>query len=162
MPQGTGNASGNNTEQRQVVDFNQVRAQRLEEKRRKTERILFKHLLSVYSVIGDSQMCPIELIDVSESGCAFQVPYDPSRPWPTDAQEIPLRLYFSQDTFLELHVKIQNATPSIENNMRYMRFGCAIDSDTAAYATYAQFVRFLKMYSEQAHKDNGSVSIFYL
>src|SRR5262245_60325878 len=99
MPQGTGNASGSTptNDNKHVVDFNEVRAQRLEEKRRKTERIFFKNLLSVYTVTGDSNMMPIELIDISETGCGFQIPYDAKNIWPTDSGTFPLRLYFSQD-----------------------------------------------------------------
>ena len=145
-----------------IVDFNEVRAQKLEEKRRKTERIFFKHLLAVYSVAGNASMFPIELIDVSEEGCSFQVPFNPDKPWPNDANEVPLRLYFSQDTYLEVRVQIQNSRPSIENNARYTRFGCTVDKDTAAYSAYQQFVRFLKLYSEHAHKDKGDVTVFYL
>jgi hypothetical protein len=159
----THGAGGNgNATQKHVIDFTEVRAQKLEEKRRKTERIFFKHLLSVYSVVGDSNMCPIELIDVSEDGCSFQVPYDPTRPWPADSKDVPLRLYFSQDTYLEIRCRIQNSRPSIENNTRYVRYGCAIDTSTAAHAAYSQFVRFLRAYSENAHRDKGDVTVFYL
>jgi hypothetical protein len=146
----------------QVVDFNQARAQKLEEKRRKTERIFFKHLLSVYSVVGDREMMPIEFLDLSEQGCSFQIPYDPANPWPKDANDVPLRIYFSQDTFLEIRVKIQNSRPSIEGNRRYVRYGCAIDTSVSSYEAYAQFVRFLKTYSEHAHKDRGDLTVFYI
>jgi hypothetical protein len=148
--------------QERVVDFNEVRAQRLEEKRRKTERIFFKSLLSVYSVVGEHAMRPIELIDVSEDGCSFQIPFDPDRPWPNDMSEIPLRMYFSQDTYLEICVKIQNSRPCIESGARYVRFGCAVDATMKSYPAYQQFVKFLKLYSEHAHKDMGDVTIFYL
>ncbi|MFL5812197.1 MAG: PilZ domain-containing protein [Bdellovibrionia bacterium] len=167
MPQGSGNfgkrsnQSGDNGTPR-VVDFNQVRTQKLEEKRRTTERIFFKHLLNVYSVVNTDQMMPIEFIDVSDDGCSFQVPYDPEKPWPTTTSDIPLRVYFSQDTYLEIRVTVQNSRPSIENNRRYVRYGCTVDTTTASYAAYQQFVRFLKLYSEHAHKDMGDVSIFYL
>ncbi|MCM2324735.1 MAG: hypothetical protein NDJ90_15860 [Oligoflexia bacterium] len=107
-------------------------------------------------------MCPIEFIDVSETGCSFQVPFDPDRPWPTEAKEIPIRIYFSQDTFLEIRVKIQNANPSIENNRRYVRFGCSIDQSVSSYQAYLQFVKFLRMYAEHSHKDTGDVNVFYL
>jgi hypothetical protein len=147
----------------QVVDFGQIRAQKLEEKRRTTERIFFKQLLSVYSVIGHSSMCPIEFIDMSEEGCSFQIPYDAENPWPKDATaEMPIRIYFSQDTYLEIRVRIQNSRPSIENNRRYVRFGCAVEKSTQSYQAYQQFVRFLRTYSEHAHKDMGDVSVFYL
>lgn len=167
MPQWNGNGSGsardNQTGSDQVVDFGQVRAQKLEEKRRTTERIFFKQLLSVYSVIGQSSMRPIEFIDMSEEGCSFQIPYDAENPWPKDATvDLPVRIYFSQDTYLEIRVRIQNSRPSIENNARYVRFGCTVEKSTQSYAAYQQFVRFMRTYSEHAHKDLGDVSVFYI
>src|SRR6185312_12482965 len=100
--------SGTTTTERQVVDFNQMRAQKLEEKRRKTERIFFKSLLSVYTVLGDGKrMVPIEIIDISEEGCSFQVPHK-SKEETLTTTELPLRLYFSQDTYLEVTAKIAN------------------------------------------------------
>lgn len=165
MRQRIGNANGSGTgagTEHEVVDFNEIRAQKMEEKRRKTERIFFHQLLSVYSVVANGTMFPIELVDVSEDGCSFQVPFDPNKPWPTTTDEIPLRFYFSQDTYLEVRVKIQNSRPAIENNARYTRFGCTVDQSMSAYPAYQQFVRFLKLYSEHAHKDRGDVSVFYL
>lgn len=147
----------------QVVDFQQVREQRLEEKRRKAERIFFKSLLSVYCIVGQHKMRPIELIDVSEDGCSFQVPFDARDPWPgSEQEELPIRMYFSQDTYIPLHLRIVNRKHSIENGQRYFRFGCQVDRDTSSYAAYEQFVRFLKLYSEAAHKDMGDVTVFYL
>jgi hypothetical protein len=163
MPQGTGNSGGNEqTGIRQVVDFTQAREARMEEKRRKAERIFFKNLLSVYCVVGNHQMRPIELIEVSEDGCSFQVPFDPKDPWPNRDDELPIRFYFSQDTYIPLNLKIENSRPSIENGTRYVRFGCSVDKSLSSYAAFEQFVRFLKLYSEHAHKDMGDVSVFYL
>ena len=159
---GSGEVTGSTTTGSHVIDFNEARAQRLEEKRKNTERILFRHLLSVYSVVGDSTMCPIEVIDISEEGCSFQVPFNPTKPWPTDMSEIPLRLYFSQDTYLEIRVIIQNSRPSIENGARFTRFGCVVDKSVQSYQAYQQFVRFMKLYSEHSHKDTGNVTVFYL
>jgi hypothetical protein len=164
-PQGPGNPNSNSNlvpVDKHVVDFNEARAQKLEEKRRKTERIFFKQLLGVYSVVGTHTMCPIELVDVSEDGCSFQIPFNPEKPWPKDLAEIPIRVYFSQDSYLEVIVQIQNARPSIENGTRYTRFGCTVDKTIAAYPAYQQFVRFLKLYSEHSHKDMGDVSVFYI
>jgi hypothetical protein len=168
MPQGSGNNNDGSgvsvgvSDEKRVIDFNEVRAQKLDEKRRTTERIFFKHLLNVYSVLGHTTMFPIEFIDISEDGCSFQIPYDTEKPWPTDTTELPLRIYFSQDTYLEIRVNILNSRPSIENNRRYVRYGCKIDNATASYAAYQQFVKFLRSYSEHAHKDLGDVSVFYL
>src|SRR4051812_7959157 len=112
------------TEKEQVVDFNKVRERRLEEKRRSTERIFFKDLLSVYSVTGNTEMRPVELIEVSEDGCAFQIPYSTEGTWPNDGDHLPLRLYFSRDMYLEIFVRIQNSRHSIAKEARYLRFGC--------------------------------------
>jgi hypothetical protein len=107
-------------------------------------------------------MRPIELIEVSDDGCSFQVPFDPNSPWPTDLKELPIRLYFSQDTYVSVMLKIQNSKPSIDNGVRYTRYGCAIDKTVSSYPAYSGFVNFLKLYSEHAHKDMGDVSVFYL
>lgn len=177
MPHGTGksgkgsgfNGSGTvvektgTTEKRHVIDFNEARAQKLEEKRRKTERIFFQHLLSVYTVMENGrQMAAIEIIDISEDGVAFQVPFKAEKQWPASSGDIPLRLYFSQDTYLEVIARVVNSRPSIENGNRYTRYGCQVDQTTSSYPAYQQFVRFMKMYSEQAHKDMGDISVFYL
>lgn len=160
MSQRTGRPTG--TEEKQIIDFSTVREKRLEEKRRNAERIFFKDLLSVYSVTGPSKILPIELIDVSEDGCSFQVPYQPEQKWPNSTNEIPIRLYFSREMYLEIIVQIQNSRHSIENNRRYLRYGCTVEKTTQSYAAYQQFVKFLKLYSEQAHKDTGKDTQFYI
>jgi hypothetical protein len=134
----------------------------MDEKRRKAERIFFKHLLSVYCVTGNDQMKQIEIIEVSEDGCSFQVPYDPRNPWPTTATDLPIRLYFSQDTYIPILLNVHNSKPSIDDGVRYVRFGCSVDKAMSSYPAYEQFVKFLKAYSEHAHKDKGDVSVFYL
>jgi hypothetical protein len=167
MTQRTGNSNNESnigTESKQperIVDFTQVREKRLEEKRRRTERIFFKNLISVYSVTGPSEAHPIELIEMSEDGCSFQTPFNTQSPWPTRSEQVPIRLYFSRDTFLEIFVKIQNSRPSIENGKRYTRYGCSLDKEVSSYPAYLAFVRFLRLYSEQARRDMGDVSAFY-
>lgn len=151
------------TDEEQVIDFSEARANKMDEKRRKTERIFFQHLLGVYCVVGNSQMRPIEIVEVSEDGCSFQVPFDHSNPWPnSDVNDLPLRLYFSQDTYIPLHIRIQNSRPYIDHGKRYVRYGCSVDKTVSSYPAYQQFVRFLKLYSEHAHKDTGNATVFYL
>ncbi|OFZ78388.1 MAG: hypothetical protein A2583_13945 [Bdellovibrionales bacterium RIFOXYD1_FULL_53_11] len=145
-----------------VVDFNAARAQRMDEKRRNAERIFFNNLLSVYCVTGGDKLRPVEIIEVSEDGCSFRVPFDAANPWPSDAENIPLRLYFSQDTYLQVHVNIANSRPSIESGKRFVRYGCEIDKGVTSYPAYQQFVKFLKLYSEHAHKDMGDLTVFYI
>jgi hypothetical protein len=146
-----------------VIDFNAKREKKLEEKRRTTERTFFKHLLGIYCVTGQSEMQQIEVVDVSEEGCAFQIPFDDKNlSGPREKDNVPLRIYFSQDTYLPLIVSIQNSTPTIHEGRRYTRYGCKIDKSIATYPAYQQFVKFLHLYAEQAHKDAGKVSFFYI
>lgn len=164
MPNRTGyqDQDSKDNNQEQIVDFTQARAQKLEEKRRVTERIFFKHLLNVYSVVGAKTMFPIEFLEMSENGCSFQIKYDQKNPWPQNLEDLPIRIYFSQDTYLEIRISIKNSTPCIDNNERYTRFGCAIDESTGTYSAYKQFVHFLRLYSEHSRKDLGDISVFYV
>jgi hypothetical protein len=165
MAQGNGKSGGDVTQIRevaQVVDFEDVKQARMEEKRRKTERIFFKNLLSVYCVVGTSHMRPIEIIDVSEDGCSFQVPFDGRQPGFQNAEELTLRLYFSQDTYVPCIFRIQNARSAIVDGKRFHRYGCSVDKTVQSYPAYQQFVRFLEAYGEHAHRDKGDVSVFYL
>ena len=160
MTQRTGNPT--DTEKKKLIDLSEVRAQKLEEKRRKTERVFFKQLLGVYTVIGDDHLQAIELNDISEDGLSFQVKFDSQKPWPSeDSAEFPVRLYFSQDSFLPVVVRVQNANPMIEDGVRYVRYGCKVDKTLSTYGAYQQFVRFLKSYSEHSQKDSGNVSVYY-
>lgn len=162
-------AQDQNGEKSQIIDFNQARTQKLDEKRRKTERIFFKSLISVYADLGQGNLKPIELIEVSEEGCSFQVPFDSADVWlkgnkGTIAGDtfINVRLYFSQDTYLQLTLSVKNSRPCIDQGTRYIRYGCAIDQSLSTYGVYQQFVKFLKLYSESAHKDTGDGTVFYI
>lgn len=145
-----------------VVDFNRKREERLEDKRRKTERIFFQHILGIYCVTGQSDLQQVEVVDVSEDGCAFQVPVSDKIAGPKEKDNVPLRIYFSQDTYLPVIVTVQNSAQVITEGRRYIRYGCKVDKGVASYEAFRQFVLFLHLYAEHAHKDAGKVSFFYL
>lgn len=146
----------------QVIDFTEARAKKMEEKRKNAERVFFKNLLGIYSVVDGTQMKGIEFLEVSEDGCSFQIPFNPDNLWPGDLKEIPIRMYFSQDTYLPVTLKIQNSGPIIQDGVRYIRFGCKMDKKAKGYETYKKFVQFLKSFSENAYRDQGDVQVFYL
>ena len=169
MTQRTGNSNGDargnmrktSSENERVVDFTEMREKRLVEKRRNNERVFFKNLLSVFTVTGNGKVHPIEVIEVSEEGLSFHVPANQNSSWLGKIPEIPIRLYFSRDTYLEVLVRIVNSRPAIEKGERYTRYGCSVDPETKSYPTYQLFVKFLKLYSENSHKDMGDVTAFY-
>ncbi len=145
-----------------VVDFNEIRNQKLDEKRRTTERIFFKNMLGVYTITGGSEMRQVEIIDVSEEGLAFQVPFDTKSPWPEDVAEVPVRLYFTQDTYLEIQLLIQNSRAYLDHGVKFVRYGCKVDRSLRSYEAFKFFVKFLRVYAENSHKDTDKMTVFYL
>jgi hypothetical protein len=148
-----------------VIDFNQARTQKLEEKRRKTERIFFKQILGVYCVVehqGSSELKSLEPVDISEDGFSFQIPFHKQADWPDTNSEFTVRLYFTKDTYLPVVMKVVNSKPTIEDGIRYTRYGCQVDQSISSYPVYQQFVKFLRGYSEHAHQDKGDITLFYL
>ena len=145
----------------QIIDFTAIRKKRLEQKRRKTERIFFKSLLGATSVEKNGKTHKIEVIDLSEEGISFQIPVQTRDIWPSEPI-FPIRLYFSGDTYLEILVQIQNSNPVIDGHSRFVRYGCSVDTTTQSYRAFELFVKFLNIYAEQAHRDQGSKTVFYL
>jgi hypothetical protein len=154
--------SERDTTKEKVIDLAEIRTQRLEEKRRKTERIFMNQFLGVYCMTGSNSMHQIEIVDVSEGGLGFQVPFNAEKPLPITDKNLPIRLYFNQESFLQVHVTIQNSRPAVQNGTRYTRYGCSIDPTTSTYAAYQAFVKFLKAYGEVSQKDNGDVNVFFV
>ncbi len=143
----------------EVVNLDLFRNKKQEEKQRKTERLFFHHLVGIYSVVQPGKMVAIELIDVSETGVAIQVPYQSERAWPQDANNVPIRLYFSSESFMEIVVDVKNSRPTIESGVKYLRYGCAIQTEHRSYEAWKQFVGFLRTYSEVSEKDSGNIAI---
>lgn len=146
----------------QVISFTKVREARIEEKRRKYERILFRHILGVYCVAEGQGLKAVELVDVSTDGMSFQLPIHSKNLEALRAgSEMGFRFYFSQDTFIPVHVKIQNERQCIEDGQKYIRFGCTVDITSQSYETYKLFVMFLSKYAETSQQDKGDLKFFF-
>lgn len=146
----------------QVISFTKVREAKIEEKRRKYERILFKHILGVYCVAEGVGLKAVELVDVSPEGMSFQLPINSKNLDVLETgREIVFRFYFSQDTFLPVVVKIQNERQCIEDGQKFVRFGCAVDSTSQSYETYKLFVTFLSKYAATSQQDKGDLKLFF-
>jgi hypothetical protein len=147
--------------QPKVIDFQEVREKKLEEKRTRNERVFMKEMLGIYCMV-EGQERAIEIVDVSDSGLAFRVEFNSRSPWPTELKEVKIRLYFNQTTYLPLILQIRNSAPQMDGGRRYIRYGCVVDPSTTTYEAYLQFVKFIKLYSVHAHKDENGVSHFFL
>lgn len=146
----------------EIIDFKSAQHDKLEEKRRKNQRIIFRNMMGVFALTGDDKLKSIELIDLSDTGVSFRVPFNAEKPWPTDSSDLTIRLYFTQDTYIPLRVKVQNSKSMIEEGIRYTRYGCSVDQKMASYATYQKFVEFMKAYSTESYQDQGGVQVFYI
>jgi hypothetical protein len=142
-----------------IVSLDQFRNRKQEEKKRKTERIFFHHLMGTYAVVRPGKMVPVDLIDVSEDGLAIQVPYESDKSFPQDAKGIPIRLYFSPDSFMEVVVDVKNNHSTIEGGVRYLRYGCQVHAEQRAFTAWTQFIGFLKAFSEVSERDSGNISV---
>jgi hypothetical protein len=147
-----------------VINLDQFRNKKTEEKKRKTERIFFHNLVGVYGIAQPGKMVPLDLIDVSESGLAIQVPYPDSntsrdKVWPKDSSDLTIRLYFSPDSYMEVGVNVKNSRPTIENGSKYVRYGCEVHTEHRAFEAWKNFVNFMKAYSEVSEKDSGNISV---
>jgi hypothetical protein len=143
----------------EIVNLDQFRNRKQEEKKRKTERIFFDHLVGVYSVVNPGKMVQIDLTDVSEEGLGIQVPYQSEKVWPTQTNDLVIRLYFSPESFMEIVVDIKNTRPTIEGGNRYIRYGCLVKREQRAFEAWNRFVTFLKAFSEVSEKDTGNIGV---
>jgi hypothetical protein len=142
-----------------VINLDDFRSKKSEEKKRKTERIFFHHLVGAYGVIQPGKMAPIELIDVSEDGLGIQVPFNSERAWPSESSDITVRLYFSADSYLELKLDVKNSKPTIDSGSRYVRYGCLVQKNQRGYEAWKAFVGFLRVYTDASEKDAGNIGV---
>ncbi len=150
------------TKEGQVINFDEARKARIEERRRKYERVLFKHVLGAYGVAEGEGLKAVELVDLSTEGLSFQLPHGSKNLGAVKAgHEMVFRIYFSEQSYIPIGVKIQNQRPYIEEGCAYERFGCAVDKTMQSYETYRLFVEFLRKYAETAHQDSGDMKIFF-
>jgi hypothetical protein len=151
-------------ENQSVINLDQFRNRKSEEKKRKTERLFFHNLVGVYGIVQPGKMLPVDLIDVSEEGLAIQVPYPSAtassdKTWPRDSSNISIRLYFSPDSFMEVTVDVKNSRPTIENGSKYVRYGCEVHTEQRAYEAWKNFVTFLRAYTDVSERDSGNINV---
>jgi hypothetical protein len=142
-----------------IIQLDQVRSKKLEEKKRRTERIFFNELMGVYGVSKTETLIPIELVDVSEAGLGFQVRHKENISWPVDLSDQKIRLYFSPESFMEVVVDVRNSRPVIEHGIRMIRFGAEVQEGQKAFKAWSQFVGFLRTYAEVSQRDTGNTGV---
>ena len=147
-----------------IIDFSQIRKKKIALKRRSIERLFFKNHIAVYALVEVDQLYKIEVIDVSEEGCSFRIPFEKNEEtavfkgpctflsqFEIKKSDLPIRFYFSEKNYLEILIQIRYSTDFIEDGCHWIRFGCSVNQTFRSYKAYEQFIRFLKSYAEYAH-----------
>jgi hypothetical protein len=149
-----------NHSQEKVINFQDMRKERLEERRREYERIVFKSALGVYTVMEQKGLQAIELVDISEGGLSFQVP-EKSALRLHEGEQVSLRFYFATENYIPVDVKVVRSISAIENGVAVHRYGCLIDKTMASYSAIYHFVQFIAKCAEHGHSDSEHLKIFY-
>lgn len=142
-----------------VIDLNNYRKEKNEEKRREYERVLFNRILGVYSFAEKSGLHHVEVMDISYSGIRFREdkPEHPLKP----NQKIALRFYFTPSSYLRLLVEVKRVIPFTEEGHQGLEYGCELDKQTKSYEVINELVSFMYKYAEVACQDQNPPMIWF-
>lgn len=148
-----------------VISFKEKRDQVIDEKRRNFERLMFQNFLGAYSVIDEAgSIYPVSLVDISKTGCLFQVPWNAQRDRKLPREsEVRLRIYFTKDSFIPVFCDVKYGNEYVDKDGKtYMRYGCEFNTETESYRALKAFIEFLYSYSELSQMDRGDQKVFFL
>ncbi len=148
-----------------VLDFSAGRKKRIDKKRRQFERLVLSNFLGAQQEISkDGITHSVSLVDISRSGCRFQIYWNSDRQSVLAAgSEVTLRMYFAQDSYIPvvMQVKYGREYTSPEGTT-YMQYGCEFDTSTSSFEAMSAFIDFLDKYAEHSIQDQGSRKVWYL
>lgn len=152
MPKGFNN--------QRVISLSNVRKEKIEEKRRDYERVVFKSNFGVFTYREESGLNAIEVLDISEGGLQFQTPERSSLKLEV-GEIIPIRFYFATDHYITIDVKVVRSFTALESGAAVHRYGCLLDKKMASYAAIYHFVQFITKCAEHGHKDDKHHKVYY-
>ena len=148
-----------------LLDFVEKRKENIEQKRRTFERVLFKNFLGAYSVLDkEGSVYPIQLVDISRTGCLFEVPWNLKKenPFPK-GHELNLRIYFTQESFIPVVVSVAHFKEVIsEDGSPMMQYGCAFDKSMPSFEALNCFIEFMHKFAEHSRVDRGDSKVYFL
>ena len=147
-----------------LIDFVKKRQEKIEKKRRSFERVLFRNILGISTVIdNEEQDLPIEMLDISRDGCLFQIPWGPlyskGGKKLKKGTNVLLKMYFTKDSFIPINIKIKYAREDMENEKAFLRCGCEFDKSTTSFTALNSFINFLYSFAEHSATDREDLQI---
>ena len=144
-----------------ILDFTAAKEHRTEENRRSVERYFMQHLVDVFCEIDGKEPLPIELVEISESGCSFRLVTEKVKILPKNSKgeflPITTRVYFSKQSYLKVGFNIISSTADIGGGVQMTRFGCKVDEAFASSAVYSQFARFMESFAAHCCRDTKQI-----
>ncbi|MBF0207177.1 MAG: PilZ domain-containing protein [Oligoflexia bacterium] len=147
----------------EVINFVKKRNESIEQRRREFERVMFQNFLGVYSVLDDDkeQTVAIELVDISDNGCLFQIPcHNPKNSASIQhlrkKSSVDLRIYFTEKSYLLIAVSVRYCKEFVDmEGITYFRFGCEFDKSSSSFEALESFIKFIYKFAEHASTDRG-------
>ena len=142
-----------------IIDLNDYRKNKNEERRRAYERVLFNRILGVYSFAEKSGLHHVEVIDISYSGMRIREE-KPEHPLQA-GQKLALRFYFTPSSYLRVVVDVKRVIPYNETDREGLEYGCELDKHTKSYEVIKELVGFMYKYAETACQDQNPPMIWF-
>ncbi len=156
--------NNNHMSDTKIIDFVKKRSENVEQKRRAFERLVFQNFLGAYSVLDNNgTISPIELVDISQDGCLFQVPWkmgkDSKIPKGT---EILLRMYFTKGSYIPCLVNIKHGKEVVmSDGVSYMQYGCEFNKSYSSFEAMETFIDFMYKFAKHSALDKGDTKIYF-
>lgn len=148
-----------------VISFEEKRKDSIEKRKRNFERVLFTEFLGSYAEIDDNgTKYSVNLIDISRTGCMFQVPFaEYSKHRFKENEEITVRVYFTKDDFLPVVIKVKHGAEYIdEKGDAYLRYGGEFDTSIPSFQAFKPFIEFIYKFAEFSCVDKGESKVYFL
>jgi hypothetical protein len=138
-----------------IVDITEKRQEMIAEEKRGVKRTLLTEFIGVHLVVPNKGLTKCALYDISENGCAFDMPPEYGV-FPT-GETVAMRVYLNHQTYFPFIVKISSVRPIEEEGI--IRFGGAFLKDTINEQALFHFSKFIETVSAYLKTDHGDVLV---
>lgn len=148
-----------------VIDFQEVRKNSIEKKKRSFERVLFTEFLGSYAEIDENgTKYSVSMVDISRDGCLFQIPFtENARKHFSKSSNVVVRVYFTKDDFVPLSVELKHVNEHVnEKGDACLRFGGEFDKSLPSFKAFEPFIEFIYKFAEFSCTDKGESKVYFL
>ena len=148
-----------------VIDFQEVRRNSIEKKKRTFEMVLFTEFLGSYAEIDENgTKYSVSMVDISKDGCLFQIPFsENARVHFSKSDNVTVRVYFTKDDFIPLSVDLKHVNEHVnERGDACLRFGGEFDKTLPSFKAFEPFIDFIYKFAEFSCTDKGESKVYFL